>query len=99
MERIAMEAQVVMTTQMVQVCKEKTMKKQHTSDQLSDAEKTAFQNCVMKYFETPNHIMSSVNQQMQGGGFWDFNFNFTIMVKLILCFLIILNTLFNFLKI
>jgi hypothetical protein len=51
---------------------------------------------VMKYFETPNHIMSSVNQQMQGGGFWDFNFNFTIKVKLILSFLIILNTLFNF---
>jgi hypothetical protein len=67
MERIAMEAQVVMTTQMVQVCKEKTLKKNHNSDQLSDAEKTAFQNCVMKYFEAPNHIMSSVNSQMQGG--------------------------------
>ena len=42
MEKVAMEAQVVMTTQMVQVCKEKTMKRTHNSDQLSDAEKTAF---------------------------------------------------------
>ena len=72
MDKVAMEAQVVMTTQMVQVCKEKTLKRTHTNDQLSDAEKTAFQNCVMKYFETPNHIMSSVNGGMQGGGgFWD----------------------------
>jgi hypothetical protein len=67
MERIAMEAQVQMNTQMMQVCKEKTLTKKHTSDQLSAAEKTAFQNCVMKYFEAPNHIMSSVNQSMQGG--------------------------------
>ena len=37
-----MEAQVVMTTQMVQVCKEKTLKRSHGSDQLSAAEKTAF---------------------------------------------------------
>ena len=42
MERIAMEAQVMMTTQMVQVCKEKTMNKKHNSDQLSDGEKTQF---------------------------------------------------------
>jgi len=67
MEKVAMEAQVVMTTQMVQVCKEKTLKRTHNSDQLTDAEKTAFQNCVMKYFETPNHIMSTVQGQMQGG--------------------------------
>ena len=33
--------------------KEKTIKRQHTSDQLADAEKTAFQNCLMKYFEAP----------------------------------------------
>ena len=73
MERIAMEAQVAMTTQMVQVCKDKTMSKKHNTDTLTDSEKLAFQNCVMKYFETPNHIMSSVNQNMQGqgqGGFW-----------------------------
>ena len=53
MEKMAIEAQVTMTTQMIQVCKEKTIKRQHTSDQLADAEKTAFQNCLMKYFEAP----------------------------------------------
>lgn len=61
MERIAMEAQVTMTTQMVQVCKEKTMNKKHNTDQLSEGEKSAFSNCIMKYFEAPNHIMSVVN--------------------------------------
>ena len=67
MERIAMEAQVAMTTQMVSVRKEKTLSSKHNTDQLSDSERTAFQNCITKYFETPNHIMSSVNQQMGGG--------------------------------
>jgi len=67
MERVAMEAQVMMTTQMVAVCKAKTLSSKHSSDQLSEGEKTAFQNCIMKYFETPNHIMSSVNNQMGGG--------------------------------
>ena len=62
-----MEAQVAMTTQMVQVCKEKTMSSKHSGDQLSDAERTQFQNCITKYFETPNYIMNSVNQQMGGG--------------------------------
>ena len=57
-----MEAQVNMTTQLVQVCKERTLNKRHSTEQLSDAEKIAFQNCVRKYFETPNHVMSSVNQ-------------------------------------
>ena len=37
-----MEAQVMMTTQMVQVCKEKTMSKKHNSDDLSASEKTQF---------------------------------------------------------
>ena len=72
MERIALEAQITMTTQMTQICREKTMRPNHGSDQLSEAEKTAFSNCIQKYFETPNHIMSSVNQGMGGapGGFW-----------------------------
>lgn len=67
MDRIAMEAQVNMTTMMVQVCKDKTLSSKHTSDMLSEQEKSAFQNCVMKYFEAPNHIMGAMNKQMQGG--------------------------------
>jgi len=42
MERVAMEAQVMMTTQMVAVCKQKTLSVKHSSDQLSEGEKTAF---------------------------------------------------------
>lgn len=68
MERIAMEAQVSMTTQMVSVCKQKTLSTKHTSEQLAAGEKSAFQNCVMKYFETPNHIMGAMQGQMGQGG-------------------------------
>ena len=68
MERIAMEAQIAMTTQMTALCREKTLKPNHNTDQLSDAERTAFTNCIQKYFETPNHIMGEVNKQMGGGG-------------------------------
>ena len=68
MERIALEAQITMTTQMTQICREKTLKPNHSSDALSEAEKTAFSNCIQKYFETPNHIMSVVNQSMGGAG-------------------------------
>jgi hypothetical protein len=42
MDRIAMEAQAKMTTQMVAICKERTLKKNHSTDQLSDAEKQQF---------------------------------------------------------
>ena len=68
MERVAMEAQVTMTTQMISICKEKTLSRSHNSDSLSQAEQTAFQNCLMKYFETPNHIMGAVNNAAGGGG-------------------------------
>jgi hypothetical protein len=56
-----------MTTMMVQTCKEKTLSHKHTSDQLSESEKTQFANCIQKYFEAPNHIMGAINQQMGGG--------------------------------
>lgn len=70
MERIAMEAQVNMTTQMIALCREKTLSSKHSSDQLSESEKSQFQNCIMKYMEAPNHIMGAVNNQMGGpGGF------------------------------
>ena len=67
MEKVAMAAQVTMTTNMVEVCQDKTLSRKHSSDRLSGHEKLAFQNCVQKYFEAPNHIMSAVNQQMGGG--------------------------------
>lgn len=73
MERVALEAQVQMTTSMVQMCKNKTLGTKHTSDQLSEAERAGFTNCITKYFEAPNHIMGSINANMGGapgqGGF------------------------------
>ena len=62
-----MESQVALTASMVQICREKTFSKKHTSESLSDTEKTQFSNCLMKFFETPNHVMSAVQGGMQGG--------------------------------
>ena len=63
-QRIQMEGNAEMVSNMMRVCREKTLKKSHSSEQLSDAEKTQFNNCIMKFFEAPNHIMSA----MQGMG-------------------------------
>lgn len=66
MERVAMEGNADMLAGMLQICREKTLRKAHSSDQLSADEKKQFYNCVLKFFETPNHIMSalsSMNQQ------------------------------------
>ena len=63
-QRIQMEGNAEMVSNMMRVCREKTLKKAHSSETLSDAEKTQFNNCIMKFFEAPNHIMSA----MQGMG-------------------------------
>ena len=70
MERIAMEAQAMLTTQLIETCKNKTISKKHNSAELTEAEKTAFMNCCQKYFETPNHIMSVMQQAGGPQGFW-----------------------------
>ena len=67
MDRIAMEGNAEMLSSMLQLCREKTLKKSHSSDALSADEKKQFYNCVVKFFEAPNHIMSalsSMNNQM-----------------------------------
>ena len=64
-ERIAMEGNAELVQTMMSVCRERTLKKTHTSGELSANEKKEFQNCILKYFETPNHIMSAM--QSMGG--------------------------------
>jgi hypothetical protein len=61
MDRVSAEANIMMMTRMMSICREKTVKKNHSSDQLSADEKKQFQNCVMKFFETPNHVMAALN--------------------------------------
>jgi len=65
-ERMAMEANAEMMTMMLQSCREKTISKTHSSPDLSQQESQQFQYCLTKFMETPNHIMSAM-QQMQGG--------------------------------
>lgn len=65
MDRAAAEANLTMMSKMLSVCREKTLKKNHSSDQLTADEKKQFQNCVLKFFETPNHVMSAL--QAMGG--------------------------------
>ena len=62
MERIAMESNEMMLSGMLQVCREKTMRKSHSSDQLGADEKKQFYNCVIKFFETPNIVMAQMQQ-------------------------------------
>jgi len=61
MDRLAAEGNAEMLSAMLTVCRSKTLSKNHSSDQLSAAEKTQFQNCVLKYFEAPNHVMSALS--------------------------------------
>jgi hypothetical protein len=65
MERIAMEGNAEMLSGMLNLCREKTLKKAHSTGDLSADEKKQFYNCIVKFFETPNHIMSALNS-MQG---------------------------------
>jgi len=69
MERIAMEGNAEMLSGMLNLCREKTLKKSHASGDLSADEKKQFYNCIVKFFETPNHIMSALNS-MQGQQLW-----------------------------
>jgi hypothetical protein len=65
MERIAQESNAYMLEGMLALCRDKTLKKAHSSTDLSGDEKKQFYNCVSKFFETPNHIMTAM-QSMQG---------------------------------
>jgi hypothetical protein len=67
MERAAAEANIQLMSKMLSICREKTLKKTHTTDTLSADEKKQFQNCVLKFFETPNHVMTALNS-MGGPG-------------------------------
>jgi len=66
-ERMAMEANAEMMHMMMTVCRDRTLKKTHNGPELAAQEKTEFQNCLLKFFETPNHIMSAMQSMQQGG--------------------------------
>lgn len=55
-----MEGNAELVHTMMSVCRERTLKRTHGSSELSSTEKQEFQNCILKYFETPNHIMSAM---------------------------------------
>lgn len=67
-ERIAMEGNAELVHTMMTVCRERTLKRTHNTGELSSTEKSEFQNCILKYFEAPNHIMSAMQGMAQGPG-------------------------------
>lgn len=67
-QRLAMEANAELMHTMMTVCREQTLKKTHNSAEISSTEKSEFQNCLLKFFETPNHIMSAMQAQAQSQG-------------------------------
>ena len=64
-QRLALEQQSDMMTSILSLCRDRTVKKSHTSAELSANEKKEFQNCLMKFFETPNHVASVLQKQGQ----------------------------------
>lgn len=54
-----------MMTAILSLCRERTIKKSHSSAELSAAEKKDFQNCLLKFFETPNHVASVMQRGAQ----------------------------------
>jgi hypothetical protein len=65
MERIGQEANAEMMTAMLDICRSKTLQKSHAAEQLTAGEKTQFYNCIYKFFEAPNHIMSAMQNMQQ----------------------------------
>ena len=61
MDRAGYEANIAWMSKMLSTCRDKTLKKTHNSDKLSEDEKKQFQNCVLKFVETPNHVLSAIN--------------------------------------
>jgi len=61
-----MEGNAELVHTMMEVCRSRTLKRTHASPELSSSEQQEFQNCILKYFEAPGHIMSAM-QSMAGG--------------------------------
>ena len=61
MDRVQQEMQLQMIESMMKHCKEKTLKRTHTSKDLAGGEQQAFQNCLMKYNELPMIVMEEMN--------------------------------------
>ena len=61
-ERIMLEAQADVMQMMMNVCRAKTQKTTHSSENVSEDEKRQFSNCIMKFMEAPMHLQ----QAMQG---------------------------------
>lgn len=57
-----------MTLQMITLCKEKTLKSTHSTATLSGAEETALGNCMQKYIQAPQIVMSQLQAQGGAGG-------------------------------
>ena len=64
MERFAYEAQLKSMTQMLDYCKSKTVRATHNSDQITNEEKTQFQNCILKMTESSAYVVEGL-QGMQ----------------------------------
>jgi hypothetical protein len=46
---------------MMTICRNKTQKTSHSSDQISADEKKQFTNCIMKFMEAPLHLQQALS--------------------------------------
>ena len=52
-ERLMLEAQADMMQLMMSICRNKTQKTAHNTDNISADEKKQFTNCLLKFMEAP----------------------------------------------
>lgn len=55
-----MEAQAEMMQTMMSVCRAKTQKTTHSSENITVDERKQFTNCVMKFMEAPIHLSAAL---------------------------------------
>ena len=62
MDQAAVQANIALVQAMTKICGEKTMQRKHKSNSLSSTETTEFKNCVLKFMEAPQTIMTAFQQ-------------------------------------
>ena len=59
MDQQAVQANIALVTAMTKICGEKVLSNKHTSNTLSSTETSSYKNCVMKFMEAPQQVMTA----------------------------------------
>ena len=59
MDQQAVQANMALVSAMTKLCSEKTIAHKHKSADLSSTESAEYKNCVLKFMETPQVVMTA----------------------------------------